>query len=77
MRVPGITYALGPASTIAGAAIVNSIVIEAAAELARAGDPVPVFPSANSGNVTEELLLEMCRPYQDRIRFFPPSETLP
>jgi uncharacterized phosphosugar-binding protein len=77
LQLPGVAYSIGPASTVIGAAIVNSIVIEAAAELARAGKPVPVFPSANSGNVTEEMLLEMCRPFQNRIRFFNPAKTSP
>jgi uncharacterized phosphosugar-binding protein len=77
LRFPGIAYSVGPASTVAGAAIVNSIMIEAAAELARAGKAVPVFPSANSGDITEEDLLEMCRPYRDRIRYLNRSENLP
>jgi uncharacterized phosphosugar-binding protein len=77
LRCPGVPYSVGPASTVAAAAIINSIIIEAAAELARAGKPVPVFPSANSGDVTEEEFLGMCRPYQYRIRYLKQPETLP
>jgi uncharacterized phosphosugar-binding protein len=76
LKLPAVPYSVGPASTVAGSAIVNSIVIEAAADLARRGKPVPIFPSGNSGTVTEEDLLELCRPFKERIRYLNHSESL-
>ncbi len=63
---------IGPTSTVAGAAIINSIMIEAASEMLRRQLPVPVFPSANvdtsfNNEGTLERLLER---YSDRIRYF-------
>lgn len=70
LRLPGLQHPMGPSSTVAGAAIVNSIIIEAAAELLRNGNSVPVFPSANAGGTSEQVLYDLFRPYQDRIRYF-------
>jgi uncharacterized phosphosugar-binding protein len=69
LPVPGLVYRVGPASTVAGAAIINSIVIEAAGELLRNAKTAPVFPSANAGDTTEETLLDLFRPYNNRIRY--------
>lgn len=61
---------IGPSSTVAGAAIINSIMIEAASELLKKELPVPVFSSANVdasvGRTVESLLEE----YSSRIRYF-------
>jgi len=70
LRVPGLPRAMGPSSTIAGAAIVNSIMIEAAAELVQKGKPVSVFPSGNVEATSEKDLADLMAPYQDRIRYF-------
>ena len=43
---------------MAGAAIINSIMIEAARELLRRGKRVPVLPSANIEGVSEEMARE-------------------
>jgi uncharacterized phosphosugar-binding protein len=48
----------------------NSIMIEAASELLRNGKPVPVFLSANGASTSEQDLIELLRPYKDRIRYF-------
>jgi uncharacterized phosphosugar-binding protein len=74
--MPGLERRVGAASTVAGAAILNSIVIEAAGELARLGTAAPIFPSANIEGATEQTLLELFRPYHDRIRYLDGPEAL-
>jgi len=69
LRLPGLDYPIGPSSTVAGAAIVNSIMIEAAAELLRRRQPVAVFPSANLETTTTGTLSQLLEPYHKRIRY--------
>jgi uncharacterized phosphosugar-binding protein len=69
LELPGLASRIGPSSTVAGAAVMNSIVIEAVAELIRRGKQVPVLPSANVEGVNEESLNEILRQYGDRIRY--------
>jgi uncharacterized phosphosugar-binding protein len=69
LRIPGLDSKIGPSSTVAGAAAVNSIVIEAASELAKRGLPVPLLPSANSDGVTVETLRAILGRYHGRIRY--------
>jgi uncharacterized phosphosugar-binding protein len=61
---------IGPTSTIAGAAIINSIMIEAAAEMLRRSLPVPIFPSANVDTSDEGTLERLLEQYSERIRYF-------
>lgn len=70
LKLPGLDSPIGATSTVAGAAIINSIMIEAAAELLRRGASVPVLPSANLAGVTEEMLRQALRPYRTRISYF-------
>lgn len=67
--VPGAPERMGPLSTIAGAAIIHAIAIEAAAELSARGVQVPVLPSANMPGTTEQQLREAFAPYRERIRY--------
>ena len=67
--LPGLEYPIGASSTVAGAAIMNSIMIEAAANLLERGQAVPVLPSANLSTTTDEDLSKLLRPYTDRIRY--------
>jgi len=63
MSVPGMAQKVGPCSTVAGAAIVNAIVVRAAELLQeRTGDP-PVFMSANldGGDETNRRWLDHYR----------------
>mgnify|MGYP003921838979 CR=1 FL=1 len=69
MALPDLTFRIGASSTVAGAAIINSIIIEAVADLIRRGKSVPILPSANIAGVTEEVLAEILRPYKGRIRY--------
>ncbi len=55
--IPGSSQKIGPTSTIAGAAIINAIITEAAAYLQQMGLSVPVFPSANS-ELSSQLRIE-------------------
>jgi len=70
VSLPGLDSRMGATSTVAGAAIINSIMVEAAVELLRRGESVPVLPSANLEGVTEEALVRALRPYRTRIRYF-------
>jgi uncharacterized phosphosugar-binding protein len=49
LEIPGLSEKMGPSSTVAGAAIVNAVMIEAAAALKTMGHVVPVISSANVG----------------------------
>lgn len=69
LEVPGLESRIGPSSTVAGAAIINSIIIEAVTELLKRGEPVPVLPSANTEGVSEQKLSDLLRRYQSRIRY--------
>ena len=61
---------IGPVSTIAGVAIINSIMIEAASEMLRRQVPVPIFPSANLDTSDEWAIKRLLERYNDRIRYF-------
>jgi uncharacterized phosphosugar-binding protein len=69
LELSGLKTRIGPSSTVAGAAIMNSIIIEGVAELLRRNQPVSVLPSANSEGVSEQTLSEMLRQYQGRIKY--------
>ncbi|MES2221083.1 MAG: SIS domain-containing protein [Acidobacteriota bacterium] len=61
---------IGPTSTVAGAAIMNSILIEAASEMLRRHLPVPILPSANVDTSEEGTLERLLERYSNRIRYF-------
>ena len=69
LLLPGMDTKIGPSSTVAGAAIINSIVIEAVNELLQRGERVPVLPSANVEGVSEETLRDILVPYRGRIKY--------
>ena len=70
LELAGLDSRIGPSSTVAGAAVINSIIIEAVAELLRRGEKAPVLPSANVDGVTEEALEEILGRYRGRIKYF-------
>ncbi|MGI9069385.1 MAG: sugar isomerase domain-containing protein [Pyrinomonadaceae bacterium] len=76
LELAGLQTRIGPSSTVAGAAIINSIIIEAVSELLRRNEPVPVLPSANSEGVSEQTLSDMLRRYQGRIRYLDIDESV-
>lgn len=69
LDLPGEDLSLGATSTVAGAAIINSIMIEAVTELLRRGERIPILPSANVEGTTAGALREILRRYQERIRY--------
>lgn len=69
LALPGLKSRMGPSSTVAGAAIINAIMIEAVAELLRRGENVPILPSANMEGVSEKTLDEILSPYKGRIKY--------
>lgn len=80
LTLNGLGQRIGPSSTVAGAAIINSIVISAVADLLRLGIPVPVLPSANLEGVNEAVLSDILRRYKKRIRYLDiddPVDALP
>lgn len=70
VTIPGIPHAIGPLSTVVGAAILHSLLIEAAAVLARQGIPPAVLASANVGNVAPSSVREQLSAYAGRIRYY-------
>jgi len=69
LSLAGMDNRIGPASTVAGAAIINSIIIEAVADLLQRGELVPVLPSANVEGVSDQTLRDILGPYKGRIRY--------
>ena len=59
VRIDGLAPAVGPTSTVVGAAIVNALVVEAVERLVREGVQPEVFTSANvaGGDALNERLL--------------------
>ncbi len=70
LRLPGLPNPIGASSTVAGATIINLIVIETAQRLRDAGVAVPVLPSANAGDNSDGVLQDMLGRYEGRIRYF-------
>jgi uncharacterized phosphosugar-binding protein len=68
LRLDAVAQPMGPASTIAGVAIVNSIMLEAAFLLSQNGQQAPVFPSANLTTTSDETIASLYRPFRGRIR---------
>ena len=69
MRIDGIESMTGPSSTVAGSAIVHSIMIEALSALSRGGVGAAVLPSANLENTSADTLRDILRPFAGRIRY--------
>jgi uncharacterized phosphosugar-binding protein len=69
LSIDGLASPTGASSTVAGAAIAHSIIIEALSELLRLGVSVPILPSANLAGTTSDELRETLGPYRDRIRY--------
>lgn len=67
--VPGVPARMGPLSTVAGAAVIHAIMIEAVGQLSAGGAQVAALPSANMAGTTEQMLREMFAPYRGRIRY--------
>ena len=68
LTLPGLPQKMGPASTVAGAALINAIMIEAAAHLQMLGLPVPVIASANVGAGALEDMETALAPFAVRVR---------
>lgn len=68
LALEGIPRKLGPSSTVAGVAIMNSIMIEAAIYLREHGHSVPVLLSANLETATLQSLEKSLAPWSGRIR---------
>jgi len=68
VTIPGSIYKTGATSTIAGAAIVQAITVQAAGLLAERGVEPPLWVSANlpEGDAHNNALLERYRPYLAR-----------
>lgn len=65
----GLASRTGASSTVAGSAIIHSIIIEALSELLQQGKKPSVLPSANVEGTTGDTLREVLSRYQSRIRY--------
>jgi uncharacterized phosphosugar-binding protein len=61
---------MGAVSTIAGAALLHAVMLEAATRLAEQGEPPAVFQSANVGDGSLEKVRLLMEPYRDRIQYY-------
>lgn len=69
IAVPGASARMGPLSTIAGAALLHAVMIEAAALVAQDGGDPAVLSSANVGETPETDLIRALAPYAGRVRY--------
>jgi len=69
IALDGLGTKTGASSTVAGAAIAHSIIIESLNELLKRGESVPVLSSANAVGTTADAIREVLRRYRDRIRY--------
>ncbi len=70
IHVEGVPVAVGPTSTVIGAALLNAVMVEAVNELVRRGIEVPVFASQNVDG-TDEYNASINARYRGRIRALP------
>jgi uncharacterized phosphosugar-binding protein len=77
LSLPGTNSKLGPSTTVAGAAIINSIIVAAVSELLQRNESVPVLPSANLDGVSENTLRNILAPYKSRIKYLDVDESTP
>jgi len=70
VALPGLDTRAGACSTVAGAAAIQSILVEAVADLLARGRPVPVLASANVGDAGEEVYRRQIEPYAARIPYY-------
>jgi uncharacterized phosphosugar-binding protein len=69
VALDGLNSRTGASSTVAGAAIAHSIIIEALSKLIQKGVNPPVLQSANVEGTTADTLREVLSRYRDRIRY--------
>ncbi len=69
VKIDGIESMTGASSTVAGSAIIHSIVIAALAELSERGVRPSVLPSANVGDAAAGTLRNILGPFAGRIRY--------
>jgi uncharacterized phosphosugar-binding protein len=77
LSLPGANFKLGPSSTVAGAAIINSIIVAAVSELLQRNEPVPVLPSANLDGISQNTLRNILARYKSRIKYLDVDESTP
>lgn len=70
LEVPGSSQRIGPTSTIACAAIINAVIVEAIANLRAVGITIPVFPSANIESASDKALEALLAQWAPRIPLF-------
>lgn len=70
VRVDRVPVAVGPTSTVIGAALLNAVIVEAVRELARRGIEAPVFASQNVDGTDDHNATITAR-YRGRIRALP------
>jgi uncharacterized phosphosugar-binding protein len=68
--IRGTKHSMGPVSTIAGAALLHAVFLEAATQLAAEGKPPAIFQSANVGDGSLERLRLLVAPYEGRIEYY-------
>lgn len=69
VQIEGSVFPTGASSTVAGSAIIHSMIVEALVDLAERGITPPVLPSANLENTTSNTIKDALRPYAGRIRY--------
>lgn len=70
VELAGTPLRMGPASTVAGAALINSALISAAEEMLGRGVSPAIFSSANVSTADDDSLEVLLSRFADRIRYF-------
>ncbi len=70
VSLPGTANSMGAISTIAGAALLHAVMLQAASRLVEEGKPPAIFQSANVGDGSLQRLRMLMEPYKDRIQYY-------
>jgi len=68
LEIPGVAQKVGPISTIAGAAILNAVIVQTVANLIERGIDPPIYMSGNLDG-GDEYNRQMLERYRDRIHY--------
>lgn len=70
VAIAGTINSMGPVSTIAGAALLHAVFLQATTQLVEEGNVPAIFQSANVGDGSLERLRRLVAPYEDRIEYY-------
>lgn len=70
VTLAGTNNSMGAVTSIAGAALLHAVFLQAATQLVAEGKPPAIFQSVNVGDGSLERLRSLMQPYEKRIRYY-------